>query len=174
MNGWVDDTATTWTYVSATEFSVPGDQTDKFRIGGLLRWKQVGGFKYAYVAHLAKDASNTFVTIAAGSDYSLANATITDNWIGYGVTAQGFPGVFNFSLLPWGVTSGTSPSLGSGTLSGKFSMQGPEVDFTWALLAAANTTFGNGGQWQFPLPVPFNVGYPMQVGQNYSIDNGVQ
>lgn len=169
---WINDTAETWTYVSATQFKTTGDLTAKYPHGCKVRLKQGGNYKYFYVTALSKDATFTYVTVNAGSDYSLANAAITDNYHSYGETAEGFPGFFNFTPT-WTVTSGTAPAVGNGTLQCKFNMFGPLVYFTLGLGVGTTTGVGNGGQWRFTLPVANNGGFPMAIGQSYIVDNGV-
>lgn len=169
---WIDDTGQTWTYVSATQFKVTGDVTDQFPHGCKLRLKQGGAYKYFYVTALSTDASFTYITVNAGSDFSLANASITDNYHSYGETAEGFPSGGFLFVPTWTVTSGTAPTVGNGSLGGRFSMSGSVVYFTVGLQVGTTTGVGNGGQWRFTLPVADNIGWPMAIGQSYSADAG--
>ena len=103
-DGWTDDTATTWTYVSATSFKVSGsDVTARFPVGARLRLKQGGAFKY-FVVVSAAFSTDTTVTITGGDDYSLANAAITDNYYSYQGNPQGYPGWFNYTATLTGFT----------------------------------------------------------------------
>src|SRR5574337_227963 len=86
--GWWS-AAQTWTYASATTFTVSGDVTAKYTIGTKLRLKQGGAYKYFYVIGATYSAPNTTVTVTGGSDYSLANAAITDGYLSYAETPQG-------------------------------------------------------------------------------------
>ena len=99
-DGWTA-AAATWTYASATTFTVSGDVTAIFAKGAKLRLKQGGAYKYFYVVGSAYSAPNTTVTVTGGSDYSLANAAITDNYYSYAAIAQGFPQWFNWTPT-WG------------------------------------------------------------------------
>lgn len=116
-DGWVSDTAETWAYVSATSFKVTGtDVTAKYTTGTRLRCKQGAGYKYFVVVSSAF-STDTTVTVTGGSDYSLANSAITDNYHSYAANPQGYPGWFNFnpSLSGWS---------GSPTLTARFAVIG--------------------------------------------------
>lgn len=96
-DGWIDDTTNTWTFVSSTSFKLTGvDRTAVFTPGTRLRLKQGGAYKY-FVVVSAAFSTDTTVTITGGSDYTLANAAITDNYYSYEANPQGYPGWFNFA-----------------------------------------------------------------------------
>jgi hypothetical protein len=95
--GWVDRTEETWTYVSATSFTVLGDQTAKYRKGAKLRWKEGGGYKYGYVVSSSYGAPVTTVTLTGGSDYALAGGAITDTHLSCVENPDGFPDWFNWT-----------------------------------------------------------------------------
>lgn len=77
-DGWVPANET-WTYVSATTFTVPGDQTTKYGQGVRLKFTQSATVKYAIVRTSTYSAPNTTVQILASAD-SIANAAITSNF----------------------------------------------------------------------------------------------
>src|SRR3990167_2625872 len=85
----------TWTYASATTFTVPGDQTAKYHKGTKIKLTQTTA-KYFYVIASSYGAPNTTVTVTGGSDYSLANAAITLPFFSYAESPQGFPQWFNY------------------------------------------------------------------------------
>jgi hypothetical protein len=93
---WIPQTDT-WTYASATSFTVSGDLTTVFQKGTRLRYKQSGAWKYATVASSSHSAGTTTVTVIENDDYSVANAAITDGWYSYAVCPQGWPVWFNYS-----------------------------------------------------------------------------
>lgn len=65
----------------------------------------------------------------------------------------------------WSTSSGTAPAIGSGTLSGYYMKIGKVVFVRILLKAAADTTFGNGGQFRFSLPVNNSLSiYPDVAG----------
>lgn len=90
LAGWLSPTET-WTYASATTFTVPGDITSRNAPGNKLRWKQGGGYKYGWIKSLSYSTPNTTVTIVGFSTYNLASATITNNGYSYSETPLGFP-----------------------------------------------------------------------------------
>lgn len=95
-DGWVDTTATTWTWASGTTFTVSGDQTAVFTKGTRLKLTQTTG-KFFVVVGSSHSAGTTTVTVTAGDDYSLANAAITDNYYSYQANPQGFPTWFAYT-----------------------------------------------------------------------------
>lgn len=93
-NGWFLDT-NTWTYASATTFTVSRDVTDVFDLGTKVRLKQGGGWKYFYVVATSYSSPNTTITVTGGADYSLINAPITDGYLSQAASPVGFPQWFN-------------------------------------------------------------------------------
>jgi Concanavalin A-like lectin/glucanases superfamily len=91
-SGW-NSAGESWTYASSTTITVPSDATTKYSLGDKIRLKQGGGYKYFYVT----DLTSTVLTVTGGSDYSVANASITDNDYSKVVTPVGFPQYFNWS-----------------------------------------------------------------------------
>ena len=167
ITGWIPY-AYTWTYASATTFTIATDVTVYFPVGTKIKLTQTT-VKYFYVLSAVYGAPNTTITITGGSDYSLANAAITSPYYSYAVTPQEFPNEFNYTPT-WSCT-GTNVVLGSGTLAGKFSMQGRLVHASVSMSMAANTTFGN-NYWRWLLPTSpiglFNKG----LGSCRMLDNG--
>lgn len=105
-DGWLP-AMETWTYASATTFTVAGDVRSKYPVGTQIKLTQTT-VKYFYVVATSYSSPNTTVTITGGSDYSLANATIIDNWLSYMVTPQGFPSAFSWSPVCTGFSSAPS------------------------------------------------------------------
>lgn len=104
--GWTE-AGETWTYDSATTFTVSGDQTAKYRAGAKIKLTQTS-VKYFYIVTSSHSSGTTTVTVTGGSDYSLSNASITSPHFSYQATPQGFPDWFNWS--PTLVWDGTAPS----------------------------------------------------------------
>lgn len=99
-NGWTKEDQI-WTYASATTFTITGttDMSLRFPVGTKLRLKQGGAYKYFYTvsAVFTPVTGPTTVTITGGSDYSLVNAAITNNYFSYQENPQGFPQWFNYA-----------------------------------------------------------------------------
>jgi hypothetical protein len=100
-DGWVDDTADTWTYASGSgggvaTFTISGvDRTSSLTVGTRIKLTQTT-VKYFVVTAVAF-STNTTVTIMAGSDYTLANAAISANFHSYMANPQGYPNTFTFA-----------------------------------------------------------------------------
>jgi len=159
-------------YASATTFTIAGDVTAMFPVGAKLKLTQTT-VKYFYVISATYGAPNTTVTITGGSDYSLANAAITNPFLSYHATPGGFPVWFNFTPV-WTAT-GTNPVLGDGTIVSKFKIDGGLLTWTGVLTMGSTTTFG-AGNYYFTRPVPvaaptryYGFGYVRKAGvANYS------
>lgn len=74
--GW-QDPGETWTYASATTFTISGDVTSIYEIGDKIRYKQGGAYKYGVITNKSYSSPNTTITI---SGEAITNATITDNY----------------------------------------------------------------------------------------------
>lgn len=95
-DGWTD-VSDTWVYASASTFTIAGvDRTAIYTKGTRLRFKQGGGYKYAVVVS-SSFSTNTTVTIAVNTDYTIANAAITDNDYSYQANPAGYPHFFAFT-----------------------------------------------------------------------------
>lgn len=102
-DGWLQDAARTWTRASNTSFTVNGvDVTAQFPKGTRLKVTDTTTKYFVVVG--ATFSTNTTVTIAGGSDYSLS-ATPTAQYYSYASNPQGYPGWFNFAPAMTGITS---------------------------------------------------------------------
>ncbi|MBI5305531.1 MAG: hypothetical protein HY868_25605 [Chloroflexi bacterium] len=149
-DGWISDAAT-WTYASATTFTISGDVRTKFPKGAKIKLTQTT-VKYFYVINATYSAPNTTITVAAGSDYSLANAAITSPAYSYAEIPQGFPEWFNYNCT-WGVDTAPLPSIGNGTFTAVFKLQGTLVTFWIRLSCGSTTTYGGAGTYYFTVPI---------------------
>jgi len=154
--GWRLDTDA-WTYASATSFTIAAkDVTGEFPVGAKIRLKQGAGYKYFYVTS-SSFSTNTTVNVTGGSDYTVANAGITDNYYSYAETPVGFPAAFNYT--PTGI------SASGVTLTGRFKLNGNRciVDFKAIFTGAITFT-------TMPtLPIPASANYNNSGGSlNYN------
>ena len=158
IDGWTDDTANTWTYASATTFTLAGiDRTAVFTTGTRLRLKQGGAYKYFVVVSSAF-STDTTVTVTGGSDYTLANASITDNYYSYQGNPQGWPAYFNYTPTATGWSS-------TSTLAGRFAVIGRVVYLWWSIAGTSNSTSAS-----FTLPI---TATDTSVGlAGLTVDNG--
>jgi len=95
VDGWTA-AGETWTYASAVTFTVSGDQTAKYTAGVKIKLTQTTA-KYFYVVSSSYGAPNTTVTVTGGSDYTLANAAITNPYYSRAATPSGFPQWFGYT-----------------------------------------------------------------------------
>lgn len=159
-DGWVT-VSDTWTYASASTFTISGvDRTSIYTAGTKLKFTQTSA-KYAVVVS-SSFSTNTTVTIAVNTDYTIANAAITAPCYSYQQSPVGFPnfftyapthvgfssaptGTFRYSLtkgLCWIMHGGDTPGTSNAT---SFTVTGPVV--------AAGVSYGIGavydnGSWQ--------------------------
>lgn len=79
FNGW-SPAGETWTYASADDptytFTISGDQTDKYSAGMRIKLTQTT-VKYFIITAVSYSSPDTTITVYGGTDYDLANATIT-------------------------------------------------------------------------------------------------
>lgn len=162
IDGWNEDTGHTWVYVSASTFKIVGvDLTAVFIPGARIRFKQGAGYKYAAVVAVTF-STDTTVTIAVNTDYTIANATITDNYYSYVIKPLGYPPYFNFTA------SITNPTGMTGTPSVQFAVF--EVVGGWIHLktmwgcTAGGTISGNAWKLALPRNAIAIAGSPRYVG----------
>lgn len=135
LYGWMP-AESTWTYASATTFTIAGvNRTSEYRKGGKIRWKQGGAYKYAYILSSAF-STDTTVTITGGSDYTIANSAITDNYVSYEVSPLGFPDTFNYT------PANTNITIGNGSYTGKFKIADGIVYTQIYLSFGSTSSFG--------------------------------
>jgi len=167
-DGWVDATGETWTYVSATSFKLSAiNAVAEYPKGTRIRLKQGGGYKY-FVVTDAVFSTDTTVTITGGTDYTLANAAITDNSFSYMASPQGYPGWFNFT--PTWTSTGTAPAIGNASVNARFSVVGKTVHAVVSINFGSSSTFGT-GDWRFALP-PMGAPLNEHVGSVWAVDQG--
>ncbi len=138
QDGWIDDTAETWTYVSGSgggtaSFKISGvDVSAKYPVGTRIKLTQTT-VKY-FVVIAVVFSTDTTVTITAGSDYTLANAAISVNYHSYAENPQGYPGWFTFALTLTGFSGTPTTSLARFAVVGRTCFV--EIGFT----GTSNTT----------------------------------
>lgn len=100
-DGWIP-AGETWTYASADDptftFTISGDLTAKYRVGMRIKLTQTSA-KYFIITKVAYGSPNTTITVYGGTDYDLANDTITNPYY----SAERFPAGFPVSPAKWSV-----------------------------------------------------------------------
>jgi len=157
-DGWISDPFT-WTYASASSFTVDGNRTAIFIFGIRLKWVQSAAVKYGIVASSSYSAGTnlTTVNIIENSNFTVLNAAITNNYYSYLDLPFAFPGRFNYAPTLTGL-SGYSNALFS--LSGKIMTLMFSANSINVTTTAPNFTLPTGLVPMFSLPMPLSI----QVG----------
>jgi hypothetical protein len=160
LTGWFEANET-WTYASATTFTVSGDQTAKYTKGTKIRLTN-GTVKYFSVLNSSESGGITTVTVTGGSDYSLASGAISSPFYSYSSNPQGFPLYFNWT--PTITCAGTAPTYA--TNASIFAINGSIVTGTIDVSNSSGGTAGAGTNPIFSsLPVDLQFGAGGSVGQ---------
>lgn len=117
-SGWLQS-GETWTFATASTFTISGDKSARYAVGHKLRLKQGGSYKYYTVLTAVYVNPTTTVTVVVNTDYTLANAGITDNWFSSQDQPYGWPSWFNYTP-----TGGPTTNA---TLTGRFKVSGRHV-----------------------------------------------
>lgn len=135
-SGWISD-STTWTYASATSFTIAGaDETTTFTKGTRIRLTNDSSVKYFFVTS-SSFSTDTTVNVYGGTDYTLASGAITATSYSYAQNPQGYPTWFNYTPTYTGSASMTFESVT--TNEAKFKADGSSITLS---VYAAGTTGG--------------------------------
>jgi hypothetical protein len=108
-DGWTDPSET-WTYLSATTFTVAADVTAKYSKGDKIKFTQTT-VKYFYIIAVSTFSGGvTTLTITGGTDYTLVNAAISANFYSKQQTPNAFPQWFNYTPSFTGFSA--NPTIG--------------------------------------------------------------
>jgi hypothetical protein len=165
--GWMPaPSGQTWTYLSGTTFRVTGDFAYQFPRGTKLKITQ-GSLTLFYYA-VDATYSSPYTTVTTVGD-TILNATILNPHYSYADNPQDFPGWFSYSP-DW--TCSSAPSIGDGSLVGRFCINGKMVT-TAVSLSIGSTTNTGSGQWFFSLPAAPGSFSSLYVGSWRANDAGV-
>jgi len=98
-DGWTS-AGETWTYASASTITVPSGAASKYSKGDKIKWTQTT-VKYGVITNVA----DTLLTIAVNTDYTVANAAITDNYYSHQANPVGYPDWFNITAPVFDVST---------------------------------------------------------------------
>lgn len=127
VDGWQAATGT-WQYASASTITVPSGAAALYRVGDKIKITQTTT-KYFYITAVA----DTLLTVNGGTDYTVANAAITNPYYSHYDTPIGFPDWFNYSPSEtW-----TNPPT-SRTTYCKFCVVGRKAMMVWSTKGTAN------------------------------------
>ncbi len=166
-DGWTS-AGETWTYATAATFTVAGDLTTKYSKGDKIKLTQSATVKYFYITGVSHGAGTTTITVAGGTDYTLANAAISSPYFSKEETPNAFPTSFAFTL------GFTGFSANPASISAKFSITGNICHLT--IRSAVTGTSNSTGFTLTGLPVAAantiaSIG-PAQVQNNGTIAVG--
>lgn len=138
LDGWTPADAT-WTYASASTITVPSGAASIFQKGDRIKWTQTT-VKYGVIVAV----TDTLLTIAVNTDYTVANAAITLNYYSHQANPLGYPTWFNYT-----------PTLSIATLAGyeeaRFAVVGKACSMEF--VAAARNLSGSTGEIRISLPI---------------------
>ena len=162
FDGWVKVTDS-WSYASSTTVTVPSDASTKFSVGDKVKFDQTST-KYFYVTAV----SSTVLTLNAGSDYTVANAAISNIYYSKAASPLSFPQWFNFTPTLTNVTTG------NGTLAARFCMNGKTVRARGVFTMGSTSSIA--GAIAIALPITANTtamqASAMIIGQGVAVDTG--
>jgi autotransporter-associated beta strand protein len=142
-DGWIAAPGP-WTYFNSTVVNAPSDVTLRYQKGYGVRFKQGGAYKYMYVTSM----SATQIGLNGGSDFTVANAAITDIWYTTSPSdAFGFPTSFNYVVTPSNLTVTGTP-----TYTGRFTVKGGKI-FIAILLNTTGTIASTLGTTTINVPI---------------------
>ena len=148
-DGWIP-VSDTWTYKTATTITVPSGAASIYKVGMGIRLTQTT-VKYFYIVGVA----DTVLTITGGSDYTLANATISAvSYTNTPATAIGFPNTFNYTPVVTYAGNNTDPT-GWTSLNGSFSIGGNIA--TVMITGQLNRGSGDRAYVAFSPPVAYSM-----------------
>ena len=138
-SGWRKVTDS-WTYASSTTITVPSDATTKYSVGDKLKLTN-SSTKYFYITAVA----STTLTVSGGSDYTLANAAITDVYFSKASTPLGFPQYFAYT------PTYTNFTVGNATVATRFSMAGKTINFRGLVTLGSTSAMSTGPRVSLPV-----------------------
>jgi hypothetical protein len=161
--GWISVTDT-WSYASASTITIPSDGTLKYQPGMKVRFKQGGGYKY----YVVKAVTSTLITVFVNTDYTVANAAITDISYSFLEMPFGFPADFALGTPTW-FADGTNFTNQPGSNAFRVSFKGRTVKVAGS--ATCNAVSGGTGQFLATFPtgsLPNSTLNDTGVGFNFS------
>lgn len=153
--GWVS-AGETWTYASASTFTISGDLTGKYQKGDKLKLTNTT-VKYFSIIGVSHGGGTTTVTVTGGTDYTLANAAISANYFSKAVNPLGFPTYFNYTPTYQGSGSMTYTSVT--TTFAKFRIDGARCFVIHRSIGTTGGTASNELQCTVPVTADNTSGF---------------
>jgi hypothetical protein len=122
LTGWIP-AGETWTYASASTITVASGAASRYQRGDKIKWTQTT-VKYGVIV----DVADTLLTIAINTDYTVASAVISANYISRVESPFGFPEWFACAAPSMNVSLFDDGSAGQPTISEcRYTIQGHTV-----------------------------------------------
>lgn len=138
-DGWAYMEHHTWTRTGNHTFTVSGDVTTTYRKGTKVRYKDGGSYEYGVIGAVSHAAGTTTVTLITNSDYAMAAATITDNYISHLENPEGFPAWFN-TASPTVTASGSMTWSTTSTIHSAWRPNGKDLEYSVFLIGTTGGT----------------------------------
>lgn len=166
-DGWLP-CPDTLTYASSTTATASGDLTAYYSVGMPFKLTQSATEKQFYLTAISYDGGSglTTFTLYGGSDYTLADAVISDVYYSLWHNPVGFDGWFNFTPTASAVTG----TITTYTASGAFSMVGNKVHID-AMVTITDAGTGSGA---LRITMPYSMDGPYAVGSGRENTSGKQ
>jgi hypothetical protein len=146
-DGWIAANET-WTYASADDptytFTISGDKTGKYSAGMKIKLTQTT-VKYFIITKVAYSSPNTTITVYGGTDFDLANATISNPYYSPVKCPYGFPMSPDKWSETYSSTSATTLNNATTFTTSPFSISVPIGDFNVSYLISL-LGIGKGGE----------------------------
>jgi hypothetical protein len=170
IDGWTTSTDT-WVYASASTFTISGvDRTAIYTKGTKIKWTQTT-VKYGVVVS-SSFSTDTTVTIAVNTDYTIANAAISLNYYSYQDMPADYPARFNFTPT---FSSGGGAFTNAPTVNeANFTVVAGKWVHYFVKLTYHATSGGSGSTLVQSLPFTINGNEPYGWGAGRSYSNGWQ
>ena len=140
LAGWFTQTET-WTYASASSFTVAGDRTAFYTKGRRIKWTHATVFRYGVISSSSYGAPNTTVTILVNNDYVISNSTIITPAVSDLDNPIGFPDWF--SWIPSYSASGAMTYTAVTTQLAKYRVTGRCCQFMFRSSGTLGGVAGN-------------------------------
>lgn len=163
--GWVP-VSSSWTYVSASSFSLAGDQSAVYSRGLRLCWTQTL-VKYGVVTGSAYSGATglTTVTLAVNNDYVFADAAVIAASVSWQAHPMGWPGWFNYTPVFGGFSAAPASPLA------RYNLVGNLCTF---ILQCPNNGTSNANTFTVTAPLALAAGGSnAYAGGILAVDNGV-
>ncbi len=143
LTGWIPFNQTL-TFSSSTAVTVPNDWTGFLSVGDKIFFGNTTA-KYFYITSVSVSGYTTTINLTGGTDYTVANATITNAYYSKAVSPVNFPQWFTY------VPTYANLTVGNGTDASKFRIIGKEVTFYQQFTLGTTSSIGTGATYTLPL-----------------------